>query len=180
MKTKSKSKLALLCGGVLSAMLSVVLSSTSFAKPIAREASAAAEAEVSAYAVMDAAEDAAQNTEVGSLSACDDSGSCTVVAASCDDSPHAAACNAGADYGGIKQQYVVKGCKVTIYNDGPVRMVDEKTDQFCDAPLPKDHVFSKKLRSYQQNGCIVTEYASGDASMDCTKRDRASQEKKRK
>ncbi|MHC3135000.1 hypothetical protein ACWPO0_03810 [Acinetobacter nosocomialis] len=47
-------------------------------------------------------------------------------------------------YGGIEQEYVVKDCKVTVYNDGPVKMVDVKTDQPCDAPLPKGHKFSKK------------------------------------
>jgi len=46
-------------------------------------------------------------------------------------------------YGGIQQEYVVKSCKVTIYNDGPVKMVNVKTDQPCDAPLPKDHKFSR-------------------------------------
>jgi len=46
-------------------------------------------------------------------------------------------------YGGIQQEYTVKGCKVTVYNDGPVKMVDEKTDKPCNAPLPKDHQFSK-------------------------------------
>lgn len=46
-------------------------------------------------------------------------------------------------YGGIQQEYRVKGCKVTVYNDGPVKMVDEKTDEPCNAPLPKDHQFSK-------------------------------------
>ena len=46
-------------------------------------------------------------------------------------------------YGGIQQEYAVKGCKVTIYNDGPVKMVNVKTDQPCNAPLPKDHKFSK-------------------------------------
>lgn len=46
-------------------------------------------------------------------------------------------------YGGIQQEYVVKGCKVTIYNDGPVKIVNIKTDQPCDAPLPKDHKFSR-------------------------------------
>ncbi len=46
-------------------------------------------------------------------------------------------------YGGIQQEYVVKGCKVTIYNDGPVKMVNIKTDQPCDAPLPRDHKFSR-------------------------------------
>ena len=46
-------------------------------------------------------------------------------------------------YGGIQQEYVVKGCKVTIYNDGPVKMVNVKTDQPCDVPLPKDHKFSR-------------------------------------
>ncbi|MFL1540621.1 hypothetical protein ACJOYG_13015 [Acinetobacter baumannii] len=47
-------------------------------------------------------------------------------------------------HGGIEQEYVVKGCKVTVYNDGPVKMVHVKTDQPCDAPLPKGHKFSKK------------------------------------
>lgn len=47
-------------------------------------------------------------------------------------------------YGSIEQEYVVKDCKVTVYNDGPVKMVDVKTDQPCDAPLPKGHKFSKK------------------------------------
>ena len=46
-------------------------------------------------------------------------------------------------YAGIQQEYTVKGCKVTVYKDGPVRMVDEKTDEPCNAPLPKDHQFSK-------------------------------------
>ena len=46
-------------------------------------------------------------------------------------------------YGGIQQEYTVKGCKVTLYNDGPVKMVDEKTGEPCNAPLPKDHQFLK-------------------------------------
>lgn len=45
--------------------------------------------------------------------------------------------------GDIQQEYVVKGCKVTIYNDGPVKMVNVKTDQPCDASLPKGYKFSK-------------------------------------
>ncbi|MDN5491257.1 MAG: hypothetical protein L0G57_13045, partial [Acinetobacter sp.] len=60
-------------------------------------------------------------------------------------------------YGGIKQEYVVNGCKVTIYNDGPVKMVNVKTDKPCNAPLPKDHKFSKETRTYQENGCTITE-----------------------
>ena len=36
-------------------------------------------------------------------------------------------------YGGIEREYVVKGCKVTIYNDGPVKMVNEITGKFCKA-----------------------------------------------
>lgn len=46
-------------------------------------------------------------------------------------------------YGGIQQEYTVKGCKVTVYNDGPVKMVDEKTEEPCNALLPKDHQLSK-------------------------------------
>lgn len=46
-------------------------------------------------------------------------------------------------YGGIQQEYKVKGCKVTVYNDGAVKMVDEQTDEPCNAPLPKDHQFLK-------------------------------------
>lgn len=79
-------------------------------------------------------------------------------------------------YGGIEQEYVVKGCKVTIYNDGPVKMVNVKTNKPCDASIPKDHKFSKETRTYQENGCTITEskYADGiaDAVMDCSKRDK--------
>ncbi len=79
-------------------------------------------------------------------------------------------------YGGVEQEYVVKGCKVTIYNDGPVKMVNVKTNKPCDAPIPKDHKFSKETRTYQENGCTITEskYADGiaDAVMDCSKRDK--------
>lgn len=82
--------------------------------------------------------------------------------------------DSGQQYGGIKKQYVVKGCQVTIYNDGPIQMVHEKTGQPCNAPIPKDHQFSKSTRSYQQNGCTVTEFAAadgtGDAVMDCSKK----------
>ncbi len=46
-------------------------------------------------------------------------------------------------YGGIQQEYKVKGCKVTVYNDGAVKMVDEQTDEPCNALLPKDHQFLK-------------------------------------
>ena len=81
-------------------------------------------------------------------------------------------------YGGIQQEYTVKGCKVTVYNDGPVKMVDEKTDEPCNALLPKDHQFSKskEVHTYQENDCIVTEQISmdgaADATMDCSKRGR--------
>ncbi|MCU4640794.1 hypothetical protein [Acinetobacter courvalinii] len=82
--------------------------------------------------------------------------------------------DSGQQYGGIKKQYVVKGCQVTIYNDGPIQMVHEKTGQPCNAPIPKDHQFSKSTRSYQQNGCTITEFAAadgmGDAVMDCSKK----------
>ena len=90
-----------------------------------------------------------------------------VIAAGADD-------DSGQQYGGIKKQYVVKGCQVTIFNDGPIQMVHEKTGQPCNAPIPKDHQFSKSTRSYQQNGCTVTEFAAadgmGDAVMDCSKK----------
>lgn len=75
-------------------------------------------------------------------------------------------------YGGIKQEYVVNGCKVTIYNDGPIQMVNEKTDQPCDAPIPKDHQFSKITRIYQENGCTITEYEQ-DAVKDCSMQNQA-------
>ncbi|ENX09762.1 hypothetical protein [Acinetobacter courvalinii] len=90
-----------------------------------------------------------------------------VIAAGADD-------DSGQQYGGIKKQYVVKGCQVTIFNDGPIQMVHEKTGQPCNVPIPKDHQFSKSTRSYQQNGCTVTEFAAadgmGDAVMDCSKK----------
>lgn len=79
-------------------------------------------------------------------------------------------------YGGIRQEYVVKGCKVTIYNDGPVKMVNVKTYKPCNAPIPKDHKFSKETRTYQENGCTITESKAADgisdAVMDCSKRDK--------
>ena len=91
------------------------------------------------------------------------------------------ACDVAADAleedlnGGIKQEYTVNGCKVSIYNDGPIRMVHEKTDQPCNAPIPKDHSFGGTKRVYQENGCIITEYSHkngiGDATMDCSERD---------
>ena len=80
----------------------------------------------------------------------------------------------GQQYGGIKKQYVVKGCRVTIYNDGPIQMVHEKTGQPCNAPIPKDHQFSEVSKTYTQNGCKITEFSSadgtGDAVMDCSKK----------
>ncbi|MEB3754652.1 hypothetical protein I2F62_09975 [Acinetobacter sp. MD2(2019)] len=72
-------------------------------------------------------------------------------------------------YGGIAQQYVVKGCQVTVYKDGPVKMVNVKTDRPCNAPLPKNHVFSKVTKTYMENGCRVTEYEN-DAVKDCSKK----------
>jgi len=85
-----------------------------------------------------------------------------------------AADDSGQQYGGIKKQYVVKGCQVNIYNAGPIQMVHEKTGQPCNAPIPKDHQFSKVSKTYTQNGCKVTEFASadgtGDAIMDCSKK----------
>lgn len=90
-----------------------------------------------------------------------------VIAAGADD-------DSGQQYGGIKKQYVVKACQVTIYNDGPIQMVHEKTGQPCNAPIPKDHQFSKSTRSYQENGCTITEFSSadgtGDTVMDCSKK----------
>ncbi|MDQ8936168.1 hypothetical protein RFH42_14235 [Acinetobacter rudis] len=86
-----------------------------------------------------------------------------IAAVSCDDDPNAEVCNVQPSYGGIKQRYVVKGCRVTIYNDGPVEMVNEKTGQWCDAPLPKDHVFNHPTRTYQDhNGCQISEYSIAD------------------
>ena len=113
------------------------------------------------------ASSASVSNPVGVVSA-EESGAATDVAIA------AAADQDDSQYGGIKKQYVVKGCKVTIYNDGPVQMVNEKTDQPCNAPIPKDHQFSKTARSYQKNGCTITEFTSadgtGDAMMDCSKK----------
>ncbi|MEB3768370.1 hypothetical protein [Acinetobacter sp. MD2] len=72
-------------------------------------------------------------------------------------------------YGGIVQKYVVKGCQVTVYKDGPVKMVNIKTDQPCNAPLPKNHVFSKVTKTYIEDGCRVTEYEN-DAVRVCPKK----------
>lgn len=68
------------------------------------------------------------------------------------------------------------GCKVTIYRDGPVKMVTTQANEPCSAPLPKDHQFHKETRTYEQDGCIVTEYISADgmreATMDCSNKDK--------
>lgn len=72
-------------------------------------------------------------------------------------------------YGGVKQEYVVRDCKVTIYNDGPIKMVDDKTDQPCNAPIPKDHQFSNKSKTYQENGCTITESEGADGLRDAVK-----------
>ncbi|RSO31986.1 hypothetical protein [Acinetobacter lactucae] len=91
-----------------------------------------AELQESAVDAMEAA--GAEAVEVGGQEAiCRADDACDVVSAVSEDEM----------YGGIQQEYVVKGCKVTIYNDGPVKMVDVKTDQPCNAPLPKDHKFSR-------------------------------------
>lgn len=91
-----------------------------------------AEVQESAVDAMEAA--GAEAVEVGEdEAACRADEACDVASAVSEDEM----------YGGIKQEYVVKGCKVTIYNDGPVKMVNIKTDQPCDAPLPKDHKFSR-------------------------------------
>lgn len=46
-------------------------------------------------------------------------------------------------YGGIQHENVIKVCKVKIYNNRHVKMVNVKMDQSCDAPLPKYHKFSR-------------------------------------
>ena len=94
----------------------------------------------------------------------------SIAADSCDDQS-ADACNEVQDYGGIKSEYVVRGCKVTIYNNGPIKMVNEKTDQPCNAPIPEEHPFStRETKTYMQDGCLVTEYSTGDAVMNCSKK----------
>lgn len=91
-----------------------------------------AEVQESAVDAMEAA--AAEAVEVGEDEvACRADEACDVASAVSEDEM----------YGGIQQEYIVKGCKVTIYNDGPVKMVNIKTDQPCDAPLPKNHKFSR-------------------------------------
>ncbi|MBP2606044.1 hypothetical protein J2770_003477 [Acinetobacter calcoaceticus] len=91
-----------------------------------------AEVQESAVDAMEAA--GAEAVEVGEEeAACRADEACDVASAVSEDEM----------YGGIQQEYVVKGCKVTIYNNGPVKMVNVKTDQPCDAPLPKDHKFSR-------------------------------------
>ncbi|MGA6137943.1 hypothetical protein ACPER7_16800 [Acinetobacter dispersus] len=106
-------------------------------------------------------------SEQGNVSSVESAAADAVIADAADD-------DSGQQYGGIKKQYVVKGCQVTIYNAGPIQMVHEKTGQPCNAPIPKDHQFSKVSKTYTQSGCKVTEFASadgtGDAIMDCSKK----------
>jgi hypothetical protein len=112
----------------LAIFLMINLSNTYAAKIQAVDA----EVQESAVDVMEAA--GAEAVEAGGgETACRAEEACDVASAVSEDEM----------YGGIQQEYVVKGCKVTIYNDGPVNMVNVKTDQPCDAPLPKDHKFSR-------------------------------------
>ncbi|CAI3153748.1 hypothetical protein MWMV8_MWMV8_02032 [Acinetobacter calcoaceticus] len=117
------------CGkSFLAIFLMMNLSNTYAAKIQAVDA----EVQESAVDAMEAA--GAEAVEVGEdEAACRADEACDVASAVAEDEM----------YGGIQQEYVVKGCKVTIYNDGPVKMVNVKTDQPCDAPLPKDHKFSR-------------------------------------
>ena len=101
--------------------------------------------------------DAIATVNIGS--ACSENDSCDIASSASED----------AYYGGIEREYVVKGCKVTIYNDGPVKMVNEKTDKPCNAPIPKDHKFSKKINTYEDNGCIITESVAADGIIDAIK-----------
>ena len=141
-----------------------------------QEATAAEGAEVStvcnASVGCDMASAGAESTD-DLTNSCDGIENCVVVAASCDDHSNAAACNSASDagrYGGIEKEYVVKGCKVTIYNDGPVKMVTEQSDQPCDAPLPKNHKFHKAApKVYKKGGCTITEYKSADGIVEGTK-----------
>jgi hypothetical protein len=120
--------------------------------------------------VLEAAADAMEAAEAEAVPASDTEAACRADDA-CD---VASAVSDDERYGGIEQEYIVKGCKVTIYNDGPVKMVNVKTGKLCNAPIPKDHKFSKETRTYQENGCTITESKAADgitdAVMDCSKR----------
>ena len=48
-------------------------------------------------------------------------------------------------YGGIQQEYTVKGCKVTVYNDGPVKWSMRKPTSRVMHHLPKIINFQNKL-----------------------------------
>ena len=138
----------------LSPLLLMMVISNSYAKSI----------QVAEYAADDveaaAAEAVAMSTDYAAAdTACSASENCDVATSVSDDDR----------YGGIEREYVVKGCKVTIYNDGPVKMVNEKTDQPCNAPIPKNHKFSKNVRTYEENGCIITESVAADGMTDAVK-----------
>ena len=138
----------------LSPLLLMMVISTSYAKSI----------QVAEYAADDveaaAAEAVAISTDYAAADiACSASENCDVATSVSDDDR----------YGGIEREYVVKGCKVTIYNDGPIKMVNEKTDQPCNAPIPKNHKFSKNVRTYEENGCIITESVAADGMTDAVK-----------
>mgnify|MGYP003600831937 CR=1 FL=1 len=42
-------------------------------------------------------------------------------------------------YGDMQQQYVVKGFKVTLYKHACIKMIDQITDQPCNAVIPTDY-----------------------------------------
>lgn len=104
---------------------------------------------------------------------------CVLAASSCDDSPKAAACNSVVSDderdGGVEQEFIADNCKVTIYKNGPVRMVDVNTDEPCDGPIPADHKFSKEpAKVYEKDGCTITTFGP-DGMMDCSKKSKRRQ-----
>ena len=40
------------------------------------------------------------------------------------------------------------------------------TGKFCNAPIPKDHKFYKEERTYQKDGCTITEHIAADGAID--------------
>lgn len=59
---------------------------------------------------------------------------------------------------------MVNDCRVKVFRDGPIEMLDVNSNEPCNAPIPKDHDFGATKRVYKENGCTITEYMHKDGT----------------
>ena len=150
-------------------LLIISISNAYAKKQVALEAEGAVVSEVCNASIGCDIADSGTGTTNGTMNSCEGTENCIVVAENCDDNPNALVCNSVSN-DDVEQEYTADNCKVTIYKNGSVRMVDVNTDKPCDGPIPADHKFSKEpVKVYEKDGCILTTYGP-DGVMDCSKK----------